>query len=204
MKFYIYKITNLVNGKIYIGAHEGELDDGYFGSGKLILAAIKKYGKQNFSKEILERCSSREALFIREAEIVTEHFIKSEDNYNLVPGGSGGSILSNRKPFTEMHSSETKKRISDSLKGRVVSNETRKRLSENNWARTNPEAQRLSAKKAAASRKTWKAPSNKTKEKISVALTGVLQEIVKCPVCGNSGGKNAMRRWHFENCKMKA
>ena len=204
MKFYIYKITNLTNGKVYIGAHEGFIDDDYFGSGKLIIAAIKKYGKDKFSKEILEEFSSREKLFERESQLVTVDFVKDANNYNIVPGGTGGSILMNRKPFTKTHSEETKKKISTALTGRIISDETRKRLSDNNWSRTNPTAQRRSAKKAASSRKTWGNVSNETKEKISASLMGVFQEKVKCPNCGNIGGKNAMKRWHFENCKKKA
>jgi hypothetical protein len=55
MKYYtIYKTTNLINGKIYIGKHEtSDLNDTYMGSGKVLMNAIKKYGKDSFKKEIL-------------------------------------------------------------------------------------------------------------------------------------------------------
>ena len=60
---YIYKTTCLVNGKIYIGQHQGKkLDINYFGSGKAILLAIKRYGKINFEVEILYRANSNEKL----------------------------------------------------------------------------------------------------------------------------------------------
>jgi group I intron endonuclease len=50
----IYKTTNLINGKIYVGQHFTSADDGYLGSGLVIKKAISKYGKQNFKREILE------------------------------------------------------------------------------------------------------------------------------------------------------
>jgi len=71
-KYYlVYKTTNLINGKIYIGKHETyNLDDGYLGSGKLLLRAIKKYGKVNFKREILFECLTRDEMNMKEAQIV--------------------------------------------------------------------------------------------------------------------------------------
>jgi hypothetical protein len=52
MKHYIYKTTNLINGKIYIGkrSHENPEKDRYLGSGRVLIQAIKKYGRENFKK----------------------------------------------------------------------------------------------------------------------------------------------------------
>lgn len=75
--FLIYKITNLTNNKVYIGKHETEnKNDDYFGSGKLIRKAIKKYGMNNFKKEILFECHSKEEMDQKEKEIVNERFVK--------------------------------------------------------------------------------------------------------------------------------
>lgn len=57
----VYKTTNLINGKIYVGKDES-MKPHYIGSGYILKKAIKKYGKENFKKDILESCSSREEL----------------------------------------------------------------------------------------------------------------------------------------------
>jgi hypothetical protein len=70
---YLYEIKNKLNGKIYIGIHSTEnIDDGYMGSGSLIMKAIEKYGKHNFTKTILEYCDNRELLVELEKKIVND------------------------------------------------------------------------------------------------------------------------------------
>ena len=87
MFYLIYKITNNLNGKYYIGAHKtNNKDDGYMGSGKLIKRAIEKYGIENFTKEILVECNSVKEMFNAEKELVE----LNESSYNLKLGGDGG------------------------------------------------------------------------------------------------------------------
>lgn len=87
MYYTIYKITNKLNNKFYIGKHQTQnLEDGYMGSGILIKRAIEKYGIENFSKEILFVFDNEEEMNQKEKELV----IISENCYNLCDGGKGG------------------------------------------------------------------------------------------------------------------
>lgn len=91
MKYSIYKTTNLINNKIYVGYHASEnLNDSYLGSGLLILKAIEKYGKENFKKEILYIFPTKAEALLKEAEIVDEKFVERKDTYNCKIGGEGG------------------------------------------------------------------------------------------------------------------
>lgn len=90
---YVYKTTNILNNKIYVGRRVSSASpeiDPYLGSGKQLLLAIKKYGRENFKKEVIKICDSKEHSAEIEASIVTEEFIKRPDTYNMHKGGFGG------------------------------------------------------------------------------------------------------------------
>jgi group I intron endonuclease len=118
----IYKTINLINRKIYIGK-DVKNKKSYYGSGNLLKSAIKKYGKENFKKEIIEKCSNNEELCERE-----KYWIKKLDatnheiGYNISKGGIGG--------IPDLKVAEiTKNKISASLKNRKFSKEHREKLS---------------------------------------------------------------------------
>ena len=85
---FIYKTTNLINKKYYYGMHSTDnLDDGYLGGGNRLWKSIRKYGKENFKKEILEFCKNREELIQREKEVINLNELSKKDCMNLVIGG---------------------------------------------------------------------------------------------------------------------
>ena len=136
---------------IYIGSHQTDnLNDGYIGSGKHLKRAIQKYGKENFKFEILYFLPSKEEMFEVERNIVNEDFVKDPLTYNLKIGGSGGNpgIVGAFKG--KKHSEETKEKIRQAALLQVVTEEKRKNISENNWARKNPDAHKAHMKKIAS------------------------------------------------------
>ena len=95
---FIYKTTNLLNGKYYYGMHStNNLDDGYLGSGTYLRRSLNKYGNENHKKEIVEFCETRELLKQRESEIITLNEIAIKKCMNLRIGGSGGFGISECK-----------------------------------------------------------------------------------------------------------
>lgn len=115
--FYIYRITNLINGKTYIGQHKyKDLNDTYMGSGKYIKLAFKKYGIENFKKEILIfNISKKEQANILEKTFITAEREKVgiENCYNIA---DGGNYTKGHKGHH--HSEETRKMMSEKRKGR--------------------------------------------------------------------------------------
>ena len=110
--FYIYRITNKINGKTYIGQHKyKKLNDSYMGSGINIRRAQKKYGMENFEKEILySRIQYKATADDMERFAIAKERALGKAEYNIANGGQGGHIV----PIT----SETKRKISEAKKGK--------------------------------------------------------------------------------------
>jgi Putative endonuclease segE, GIY-YIG domain len=127
MYYYVYQITNLLNGKIYVGKHKSAKhpsENKYYGSGKQITAAIKKYGIENFKKEVIHYCSSMEEMSNKEAEIVTEDFVKRTDTYNMHKGGPGGWDHYNGTNAHRKNSSKGGKKTSKQLNEFIAEQKT--------------------------------------------------------------------------------
>lgn len=118
IKYIVYKTTNLINNKIYIGVHRTNVDifDYYYGCGctkkdqkksvnKGFPTAIRKYGIENFKRETLfefpDTDEGKIAAYKKEAELVTSEFIKRPDVYNLVPGGKFTLYENLKKPIAQ-------------------------------------------------------------------------------------------------------
>lgn len=99
---YIYRTTNLVNGKMYIGKRHGYFNPKYLGSGKLIKQAVDKYGPENFKVEQLCLAYSREELLKLEEKYI-EDFDAVNDcqYYNIESGGYGTGLGFKGKHHTE-------------------------------------------------------------------------------------------------------
>lgn len=132
----IYKTTNLINGKFYVGKDQKNNPD-YLGSGLVLNRAIIKHGRENFKKEILEHCDSKDELSNREIYWI-ETLSAITNGYNIALGGSGGDTYSsnpnlpkiieklsgsNNHFFCKTHSEESKTKMSNSQMGRVAWNE---------------------------------------------------------------------------------
>lgn len=145
---YIYKTTNKLNGKIYIGQKKSEkfLHEKYLGSGKILHQAILENGKENFSIELLEECDTSEQL--NEREIYWISFYNStnpEIGYNLSKGGYVPRLSGIHNGFYgKHHSAETRAKFKLRKKlcgeehprfGKHLSEEAKKRISDKNRGR---------------------------------------------------------------------
>lgn len=193
----IYKTVNLINGNFYIG-QDSKNDNGYIGSGKLLKRAIQKYGYNNFQKEILEYCETKETLNEREIFWIE----KLKPIYNIAKGGSGGDTYTNHPDY---------KLIIQKLKGRMSWSKGSKRPDlegENNPSKRPDVREKIRQAKLENPTQMFgdDNPSkrldvrNKISEKVSDSWQS--RTVIKCPYCDMESINAAnMNRWHFNNCK---
>ena len=186
---HLYKITNVVDGRFYIGKHGGVTQSNYWGSGIVLKNHIKKHGRKNLKYEILV-ISDQQYIYDLEKAYVDDEFLKANPNcINLVKGGMGGNLGDVPHNKGKKMSPEfcEKLRIAKTgkpslRKGYVTSEETKQKISLANKGKVHSEA---------------------TLEKFRLANTNFKHKKVTCPHCNIIGGITGMSRWHFDNCKKK-
>lgn len=145
---YIYKTTNILTNKFYIGMHSTNvINDGYIGSGRRLWHSIQKYGKKNHKCEILEFLPNRDLLKNREKEIVNEELINEDLCMNLIMGGGG---LNSINCGSEQHIKWCKKgrKKCDDILTKKYGSDFRVELAKRAHASISPEQRKISAKKA--------------------------------------------------------
>lgn len=125
---FIYITTNMIDGKRYIGQKMfREKWNGYLGSGIHLKKAIRKYGRENFHRDIVDIAYSKEDLDRLEKEWIDNYnAILNDDFYNIAEGGEGGYLLSGK---TEYEKQKIYRKISLSNKGIKLSKKARDNIS---------------------------------------------------------------------------
>lgn len=155
----VYKITNNINDKFYVGVTKGTLEyrfNSHCIAESYIGRSIRKYGKENFSIETIHSFSTKDESYNKEAEIVDRKFLKRDDTMNEMLGGCGGfdyindNNLNNINRTNIPRTNDSKLKISTSLKqkwkttvhpnvGKTHSDETKTKIRNSNLGRNHTE-----------------------------------------------------------------
>ncbi len=234
---FIYITTNLINGKQYVGEHSTiDLDssktNNYKGSGRPYLErAFKKYGRKNFKKEILEFFDTKKEAQKFEKKYINQFNTLVPNGYNISPTGGSHSKgwmneLSKGK-LKKPRSKSVKEKISKTLKGHHVSEETINKIKEtkrkngtniawNKGEKTGPLSD-SHKKKIGQSNIGKHTMSQEHREKIRAVMSGrslsenhkqklieyqanLNKPKIKCPYCKNYINSREYKRGHRKRC----
>jgi group I intron endonuclease len=158
----IYKTVNLINGKFYIGqtSLKGDRLKKYYGSSRKLQEDIKKYGKENFIKEILEdNIQTKDELDIQEQYWIQKLNARdSELGYNKAPGGTGGDT--GYRFVDNPNKEQIRKKLSKLHKERCADLKIRNQMSiyQRNHYKKHPERKKKLSK---SQKETWLIPGQK-------------------------------------------
>lgn len=180
----IYKATNKVSGKVYIGfacnfpERKRTHKKRYKTTKTKFYDAIKSYGWDNFEWNIIyQSLDSSHCLSIMEPYFIKE-FNSVDNGYNMTLGGEG--TLGHSMKGKIKHTDETKALLRELKLGTNLSIETKQKI-----------AKALKGQPASVNQKKMMRDSNPNQHHIKV----------ECPHCGITGSKPVMKRWHFDKCK---
>ena len=145
----------------YTGKHStNDLDDGYLGSGLLINRAIKKHGEENFIRRIIGHYETAAEALVAERNVVTDEYCARDDTYNIAIGGLGGALVpctdeitakrfaTRKRNGTNRHSKETIAKMSQTHKGKIISEEHKAKTAKTLTGRKQSDETRLKRSKS--------------------------------------------------------
>lgn len=208
----IYKYTNKVNGKAYIGQTTDVSRREWFHRNTdhcpVFSAAIKKYGWEQFEFVVLREGLSYDDANDIEQQLIRDHATQVPTGYNLREGGNNSSP-----------SQETRAKMKAAATSRIVTEDTRRKLSEAGRAlRSTPEyreAQRQRRlgiphteerkRKISATLKgrQGRKRTDEERQRMSELKLGKARPTASCPHCHSVASTTNIKRWHGDNCKFK-
>ena len=204
MIFIIYKTTNLVNGKFYIGKHNQSKEsfDGYYGSGSLLAKAIKKYGKDNFVRETLFEFDREDEAYQQEIKVINEN-LSNPLCYNVRPGGTGRSYNSTEQSRYLQHKSAVARwQDPDQYNTMKIERQTRYTTSAGKAIIDNI----TNSVKALWNNPDYikKQEESRSSEKYRAVLSDKAKnrERFKCIHCSGMFQPSHLVRWHNDNCRL--
>jgi group I intron endonuclease len=189
---YVYKITNQINQKCYIGIthniqerwNNHRSDYSVETIKRPLYKAFQKYGKENFTITTLYECSNEEEAKQKEIESIKElKSLWNENGYNISEGGSLPT-LSQRKDSSERMKNSNPMKVLRTNKGSfkpgqkpIITNERNEKIRISKIGENNPNFGNKEAAKH-------------------------LHVNVVCEHCSKSISKGNYHRWHGSNCKL--
>ena len=212
--YVVYMHTCNITNKSYIGQTKNlntrNVDHQRSSSGCIAFRnAIQKYGWSNFNHTILAEGLSLEEANQQEELLIAKNNTIAPFGYNIRSGG-----------LNHYCHPETKRKISEKLKGRKCSLETIEKRRQKTKGRKKPQefidrvakintgkkrTEEQKKRMSLAALKSWESRQWDTpaRQKMIEAKRGVQLAQTTCPHCSKTGRGNAMNRWHFDNCQYK-